>query len=125
INTAPLREGFARYLPVAALVAIVMAVEMVVLLGSQRFGQVFDSPDPAGAIGNTAWLGQALFTDFVIPFELAAVILTVAIVIAIALTLRRRPGTKHQDPALQVQVRREDRVRLVKMKAESTKEASE
>ncbi len=125
INTVPLREGFARYFPVAVAVAVVMAVEMVLLIGTQRFGQLIDSPDPAAAVGNTAWLGQSLFTDYIIAFELAAVILTVAIIIAIALTLRRRAGTKHQDPSAQVRVRREDRIRLVKMKAESSKEASE
>ncbi len=67
---------------------------------------------------NIEWIGQALFTRFMLPFEVAAVILTVAIVVAVMLTLRRRVGTKTQDPARQVVVRREDRVRLVKMKAE-------
>ena len=122
VNTVPLREGFARYLPVAMVVALVMALEMVLLIGARRFGDLISSPDPAAAVGNTAWVGKSLFSDYVIPFELAAVILTVAIIIAIILTLRRRPGTKHQDPSLQVQVRREDRIRLVKMPAESAKE---
>ncbi len=124
INTTPMREGFARYLPVAALVAVIMAVEMIALIGVQRFGQKITSPDPALAAGmsNTEWLGKALFTDYILPFELAAVILTVAIIAAITLTLRRRKGTKHQDPARQVMVRREDRVRLVKMAAERKQE---
>ncbi len=120
INTAPLREGFARYLPVAAVVAVVMAVQMIMLLGVKRLEQVIDTPDPAAAAGlsNIEWLGKALFERFVLPFEIAAVILTVAIIAAIALTLRRRAGTKTQDPSRQVMVRREDRVRLVKMQAE-------
>jgi NADH-quinone oxidoreductase subunit J len=69
-------------------------------------------------MSNIQWIGQSLFTQFMLPFEIAAVILTVAIVVAVMLTLRRRTGTKTQDPSRQVLVRREDRVRLVKMKAE-------
>ena len=114
------REGLARHLPVAIAVALVMALEMLALIGVQRADQLFGSVDPAAASGgNIKWLGMALFTDYLYPFELAAVILTVAIIAAIMLTLRRRPNTKHQDPARQVLVRREDRVRMVKMDAES------
>ena len=117
VNIDPLREGFARHLPVAVLVAVIMAAEMIALIGLRRFGQVIDSPDPALAAGmhNVEWLGYSLFTDYVLPFEVAAVVLTVAIIAAIVLTLRRRPGTKHQDPSLQVQVRKADRLRMVKM----------
>jgi NADH-quinone oxidoreductase subunit J len=122
INVAPLREGFARYFPVAAVVAATMFVEMVALMGLDRgrVGPALSATDPATAAGlsNIEWIGRALFTDFMLPFEIAAVILTVAIVVAVLLTLRRRENTKHQDPARQVQVRREDRVRLVKVKAE-------
>lgn len=119
VNLDPLREGFARHLPVAVLVAVIMVAEMLALIGLRRFGQVIDSPDPALAVGmhNVEWLGNALFRDYVLPFEVAAVVLTVAIIAAIALTLRRRPGAKHQDPALQVQVRKADRLRMVKMDA--------
>lgn len=119
INTAPLREGFARYLPVAVVVAIVMFVEMIALLGVQRFEQTFAESDPAALAGgsNIQWIGRALFNDYLLPFEVASVILTVAIIAAIAITLRRRPGTKHQDPSRQVQVKSADRVRLVKMAA--------
>jgi NADH-quinone oxidoreductase subunit J len=114
------REGLARHLPVAFIVAGIMAAEMLVLIGVQRLEQPMGVEDPAAAVGgNTYWLGKALFTDYLYPFEIAAVILTVAIIAAIMLTLRRRPNTKHQDPGKQVLVRREDRVRLVKMKAES------
>mgnify|MGYP001331377882 CR=1 FL=1 len=117
IHTDPLREGFAKHLPVAIVVAAIMAIEMFALIGVKRMGQVVDATDPAAAAGvsNLEWLGKLLFTDYLFQFEVAAVILTVAIIAAIALTLRRRPGTKHQDAGRQVQVRREDRIRLVKM----------
>ncbi|MEO7251780.1 MAG: NADH-quinone oxidoreductase subunit J [Arenimonas sp.] len=121
INVTPLREGFARYFPVAMAVAAIMLVEMFGLLGI-RVGnapRALPGPDPAAAAGsNLQWIGQDLFTRFMLPFEIAAVILTVAIVVAVMLTLRRRQNTKHQDPSRQVMVRREDRVRLVKMKAD-------
>ncbi len=121
INITPLREGFARYFPIAAGVALLMLFEMLGLLGVRRgAGQALPGPDPAAAAGsNLQWIGEALFTRFMLPFEIAAVILTVAIVVAVMLTLRRRTGTKHQDPSRQVMVRREDRVRLVKMKADA------
>jgi NADH-quinone oxidoreductase subunit J len=122
INLAPMREGFARYFPVAMLVAAAMFVEMLVLMGvtSGQVGPGLSATDPATAAGfsNIVWIARALFTEFMLPFEIAAVILTVAIVVAVLLTLRRRENTKHQDPARQVMVRREDRVRLVKVKAE-------
>ena len=125
IKVDPLREGFARYFRVAIVVAVVMAAEMFALIGFNRMQQALDPLDPARAAGgsNIEWLGRAMFTDYLLPFELAAVILTVAIIAAIAITLRRRSGTKHQDPSHQVMVRREDRVRLVKVAAE-TKESS-
>ena len=127
INTVPLREGFARYFPLALAVAAVMLFEMLSLIGVTRgeSGGTLSDSDPAVAAGksNLQWLGEQLFTRFMLPFEIAAVILTVAIVIAVMLTLRRRTGTKTQDPSRQVMVRREDRVRLIKMKAESGPEA--
>jgi len=122
INVTPLREGFARYFPIATGVALLMLFEMLGLLGVRGGGaaQALPGPDPAEAAGsNLQWIGEALFTRFMLPFEIAAVILTVAIVVAVMLTLRRRTGTKHQDPSRQVMVRREDRVRLVKMKADA------
>ena len=121
IKIDPLREGFARYLPIALVVAVAMAVEMFMLIGVQRAipSGTAVAANTAAGISNTEWLGRAMFTQYLLPFELAAVILTVAIVAAIALTLRRRTGTKTQDPARQVMVRREDRVRLIKMNAET------
>ena len=117
VQTDTLREGFARYLPVAVVVAAIMALEMLALIGVRRFGDVINTPDPALADGmsNLEWIGHALFTEHVLAFEVAAVILTVAIIAAITLTLQRRAGTKHQDVSKQVRVRSADRLRLVKM----------
>ena len=120
INLDKLREGFWDYLPLAGFVTVLMMLEMVVVLGSKYFG-LAQMPHPAAqgpTYSNTKELGRLLYTEYVYPFELAAVILLVAIVAAIALTLRRRKNTKHQDPAQQVRVRRQDRVRLVSMPAE-------
>ncbi len=119
VDTAPMREGFVRYLPLGLLVAVVMLVEMLTLIGVKAgFASTFGE-DPAAAAGlsNTAWLARALFTDYMLPFEVAAVILTVAVVAAVMLTLRRRVGAKHQNPGEQSRVRAQDRVRLVKMEA--------
>ncbi|MDJ0655424.1 MAG: NADH-quinone oxidoreductase subunit J [Xanthomonadales bacterium] len=120
INVEPLKEGFARYLPVGLLVALAMLVEMLAVLGIKRFGpESFPAPPPHPAgYSNTRELGELLYTEYVYPFEIAAVILLVAIIAAIALTLRRRPETRYQDPGRQVQVRKEDRLRVVSMEAE-------
>ncbi len=126
INTTPLREGFVRHLPFTGAVVVVMAAEMVMLIGMKRFELTLPATDPAVAAGKTnlQWIGETLFSKYILPFETAAVILTVALVVAVTLTLRRRPGTKHQDPARQVAVRREDRVRLVKVAAEPRQEGN-
>ncbi len=117
INVAQMREGFIRYLPIGVLVAVLVAVEIALVVGAKHFDVAPPQPAPAG-FSNTEALGNVLYTDYVYPFEIAAVILLVAIIAAIALTLRRRPETKYQNPGQQVKVRREDRVRLVKMKTE-------
>jgi len=118
INVAELRAGFTRYLPAGLLVAIAMVVMMGAVLTQKIFQQ--EAPAPSAlSENNTEALGNVLYTDYVYSFELAAVILLVAIVAAITLTMRRRPGTKHQDIAKQVRVRREDRIRLVDIKSES------
>lgn len=120
INIAKLKEGFWDYLPLALPVAILLMLEMLVVLGGRFFGLdrvTPPAPKPAD-YSNTKELGRLLYTDYVYAFEIAAVILLVAIVAAIALTLRRRKDTKYVDPARQVSVRRADRVRLVKMPAE-------
>jgi len=120
INLDRLREGFWRYLPLGAVVALIMVAEMVIVLGGSYFGlDAMPAPPtvPAG-YSNTKELGRLIYTDYAYPFELAAVLLLVAIVAAIALTMRRRRDTKYVDPAKQVAVRREDRVRLVSMPSE-------
>ena len=126
INTVPLREGFARYLPAAAVVSGLMFVQMLVLLGvtTGKRDVAFPVADPAAAAGtsNLEWIGRALFSGYLLPFEIAAVLLTVAILAAVMLTLRRRPGARHQDPAKQSAVRKEDRVRVLKMAPEVRRE---
>jgi NADH-quinone oxidoreductase subunit J len=120
VDTEPMREGFVRYLPLGLLVAVVMLVEMLTLIGVKaEFASTFGE-DPAAAAGlsNTAWIAHGLFTDYLLPFEVAAVILTIAVVAAVMLTLRRRVGAKHQHPAEQSRVRAQDRIRMVKMSAE-------
>ncbi len=120
INVAPLREGFIRYLPVGILVAVLIAVQLSLVVGSQYFNlDTFPAPAAQPAdYSNTKELGSVLYTVYVYPFEVAAAILLVAIIAAIALTMRRRSNVKHQKPERQVMVKREDRVRLVRMAAE-------
>ena len=114
IKTESVREGFVRYLPIGAVVAGVMLVEMLMLIGIKAMSTTALPPNPAGE-SNTAWLGKALFSRFLLPFEVAAVILTVALIAAVTLTLRRRVGVKSQNPSRQVAVKASERVRLVKM----------
>ncbi len=119
INMDKLREGFWGRLPLAAIVGLVIAFEMsaVLLKGFLRP----DNAVPANAanVGNTKVLGIEIFTNYIFAFEVAASILFLAIVAAVALTLRRRKDSKYFDPAAAVKVKRNDRVRLVNMKAES------
>ncbi|PZO07159.1 MAG: NADH-quinone oxidoreductase subunit J [Lysobacteraceae bacterium] len=124
VNTAPQREGFTRHLPLTGAVVVVMAAEMMMLIGSKRFEVTLPASDPAAALGksNIEWIGETLFSKYILPFEIAAVILTVALIVAVMLTLRRRPGTKHQDASRQVVVKRDDRVRLVKVASEPRQE---
>jgi NADH-quinone oxidoreductase subunit J len=117
INIEALRRGFWDYLPFAGLVAGLMIVEMIMILGGTNFGLIAPDPKPAG-FSNTKELGRILYTDYVYAFELAAVILLVAMVAAIALTLRRRPNRKIVDPAWQVKQKRADRVYLVNLKSQ-------
>jgi NADH-quinone oxidoreductase subunit J len=120
INLARLRAGFIRYVWVGVGVAFFIAVQLVFVFSAKQSGLV-DAPVPArhaADYSNTEALGRVLYTDYVYPFEIAAAVLLVAIVAAIALTMRRRAGTKHQRPSEQVAVRRADRIRIVKMPAE-------
>ena len=119
INLDRLREGFWKALPVALPVGGLMAVEMVMIVGVRNFGAdmvIAPAAKPAD-YSNTVALGRVLYTDYLLPFELASVVLLVAIVAAIALTLRDRKDTKSMDPAKQVLVKKADRLRIVKMEA--------
>jgi NADH-quinone oxidoreductase subunit J len=120
VNLERMREGFWSYLPLGAAVGLVMVIEMVLVLRGGYFGlgAVPGPKDPGAGYSNTKDLGRLLYTDYAYPLELAAVLLLVAIIVAIALTLRKRKDTKYQDPARQVAVRRSERVRLVSMPAE-------
>ena len=120
INLERLREGFWSNLPLALTVGGLMVVEMIVVLGGRYFGlETLPAPaDPGAGYSNTRELGRILYTDYVYPFELAAVVLLVAIVAAIALTMRKRKDTKYQTPSRQIAVKRKDRVRLVSMPSE-------
>ncbi len=123
INTARLREGFARFLPIGALVALATIALMWIVVRREEFGlEAMAAPERLEAgESNTRMLGEQLYTVYVYPFEIASVILLVAIVAAIALTLRHRPGTRYQKIEEQVAVRRDDRVRMVKMESEERK----
>jgi NADH-quinone oxidoreductase subunit J len=119
INLDKLREGFWSALPVALPVGGLMAVEMVMIVGVRNFGvdRVNLPPSFPDNYSNTAALGRVLYTDYLLPFELASVVLLVAIVAAITLTLRDRKESKSMDPAKQVLVKKEDRIRIIKMAA--------
>ncbi len=119
INLDRLREGFWQALPVALPVGGLMAVEMVMIVGVNNFGadKVIAPAAKAADYSNTAALGRVLYTDYLLAFELAAVVLLVAIVAAIALTLRSRKESKPTDANKQVAVKKADRLRIVKMAA--------
>jgi NADH-quinone oxidoreductase subunit J len=121
INVEPLRAGFIRYLPAGVAVALLMAAELLLVLWTRgRFDESafpVPAPNPDG-YSNTREIGEWLFTNHLLAFEVAGVVLLVAIIAAVALTLRHRPGAHRQDPSAQVRVRRDERVRLVKMNPE-------
>src|SRR5262245_55320824 len=119
INLARLRAGFWSYLPLGTIVALLLVIEMGFMLNyAPGLADAVAPPNLPAGYSNTKELGRLVYTEYVYPFEIAAVILLVAIVSAIALTLRRRKTTKYVDPAQQIAVRRQDRVRIVSMPAE-------
>ncbi|HJT52074.1 MAG TPA: NADH-quinone oxidoreductase subunit J [Nitrosospira sp.] len=120
INLAQLREGFWKWFPFGLLLALLMSAEMAMVMMGEQFGiqEMPAPPSRAADYSNTKELGRLIYTEYVYAFELAAVILLVAIVAAIALTLRQRGGSKSMDVAKQVAVRREDRIRMVSMASE-------
>ncbi len=118
VGSEALREGFWTHFPLAAIVGVVIALEMAAVLMSGT--RLTDAPVPSAAalkLGNTKLLGIEVYTNYLYPLQIAAVLLLVAIIAAIALTLRRRKDSKYQNPAEQVRVRAADRMRVVKMKA--------
>ena len=121
IDLARLRAGFTRYLPIGSLVAALLVVEITLVLYGSFGASDYSPPASSGGSGysNSKELGGQLYTHYVFAFEIAALILLVAIIAAIALTMRRRPQTKYINPADQVLVKREDRLRIVKMKPEA------
>ena len=128
INIARLREGFIRFLPFGVAIAVLMAGMMIWLIQYNadksfvtRTGTLNPPPAAPATYSNTEELGNVLYTVYVYPFEIAAVLLLVAIVAAIALTLRHRPSTKYQNPDQQIAVKRNDRLRVVDMKTEERK----
>ena len=121
INVAIVRKRYAKYLPVGLLIGVALFVQMAIIIIPERFGVIkeYSRLSQADAdYSNTTVLGQALYTDYLYPLEIAAAILLVAIIAAIALTMRRRPETKYQNPSEQVVVRKQDRLKIVKMESE-------
>jgi len=121
INLLRLREGFWRWLPFGAALAGLMAFEMIWVLGSSETSGSMTAVKHAADYSNTKELGRLIYTDYVYPFEIAAVILLVAMVAAIALTLRRRKDAKSQEVHKQVSVKKSDRLRIISMRAEVKK----
>jgi NADH-quinone oxidoreductase subunit J len=131
IHVAKMREGFWGYLPVAAVIGGIIVLEMASVIWRSFGINGAAAPESAGTIGSTKALGMLIYTEYIYAFEIAAAVLLVAIIAAVALTLRKRKDIKYFDPADAVRVKRNDRLRIVKMKAtardaattEATKEA--
>ncbi len=118
IDLAVMRAGFTRYLPVGSVIAVLLILEIALVMVSGFGSDSYQAPGAHPAdYSNSKELGRLIYTVYVYPFEIAAVILLVAIVAAIALTMRRRPDSKYINPSEQIKVRREDRLRIVKMKS--------
>ena len=117
VNVAKARTGYTGYLPLGALVGAIMIVEMIVVIRAPAFDLQGPQPKPAQH-SNTQELGELLFTEYVYPFEVAGAILLVAIIAAIALTVRKCTGSRHQHPSRQINVDKSKRVRLVSLSKE-------
>ena len=119
INIAELQQGFTKYAPIGAILGVIVLVEIAfVMMSDQITIKAQEVQAFASDYSNTEELGKELYTNYIYPFELAAIILLVAIVVAITLTMRKRPGLKVQDINKQVAVNPKDRVRIIKMEAE-------
>ena len=125
INIPKMREGFWRYFPFAATIGVIIVLEMAAVLFRGFWAPDAAVPAAAATIGDTKELGKLIYTQYIYAFEIAALLLLVAIVAAVALTLRRRKDTKYFDPGVAVRVKRNDRIRIVKMKSESNRADSD
>jgi NADH-quinone oxidoreductase subunit J len=118
LNVDSLRQGFWKHFPLAALIGVVIALEMAyVLMGGFRGMPIAVQPDAVAGMSNTKALGLLLYTEYLYPVQIAAVILVVAMITAIALTLRRRKDTKFIDVSTQIHVKARDRLSVVKLDA--------
>jgi len=120
IDVATMKAGFVKHMPIALVISLALAMEMFWVVGPANFGlDQVSAPAAAGAdYNNTAELGSVLYTVYMYPFEIAAVILLVGIIAAIGLTMRKRPETKFQNQSEQVRVKKADRLKVVKMESE-------
>jgi NADH-quinone oxidoreductase subunit J len=121
IDPHRMREGFSKNFPLAVAIGVIIVLEMAAVLLRSFWAPEVQAPAAADVIGTTRALGMQIYTEYVYAFEIAAVILLAAIVAAVALTLRRRKDSRYFPPGAAIKVRREDRVRLVRMQAESTR----
>jgi NADH-quinone oxidoreductase subunit J len=119
INVERVRHGFWRYLPLGAMIGILLLGEMAIVLTGRYFG-IDNLPGQSfpADYSNTKELARVLFTDYFYPFELASIVLLVAVIVAVMLTLRKRLDSKALHPSDQIAVKRKDRVRIVRMAAE-------
>ena len=125
IDINRLRHRFWSYLPLGALIGLLMVVEMAMVLGGKYFGiEAMPGQNYPAGYSNIKELGRLLYTEYVYPFELASIILLVGIIAAVLLTLRRRKDTKYQNPSKQIAIKREESVRLVSMPAEKDEPAA-
>ncbi len=116
INSDHVREGFWKHLPLGALVGTLIALEMAaVLMGGFRLSEAPAATEAALKLGNTKMLGVSIYTQYLYPLQIAAVLLLVAIIAAIALTLRKRKDSRSQNPSEQVKVKKADRLRVIKV----------
>ncbi|HTH43794.1 MAG TPA: NADH-quinone oxidoreductase subunit J [Oxalicibacterium sp.] len=122
INLGKIREGFWGYFPLAATIGVVIVLEMSAVLFRGFWTAHTQVPETAGRIGNTKELGKLIYTHYLYAFEIAALLLLVAIVAAVALTLRRRKDSKYFAPGDAVKVKASDRLRIVKVKSESVRQ---
>jgi NADH-quinone oxidoreductase subunit J len=125
ITLGNVREGFWRYFPLAATVGVIIVLEMAAVLFRGFWAPDVQAPAAAAMIGDTAALGRLIYTEYIYAFEIAALLLLVAIVAAVALTLRRRKDSRYFDPGAAVKVKRGDRIRIVSMKPESNRSSSD